>query len=92
MTKEEMYNIKKNGKLLAFENREESGWQYWEYSGIIYSINADNDPSRTSIWCSINRLNRHLHHLWQICGYKHFTEDEDMVIVDKERIAQFEWA
>lgn len=90
MTKEEMYNIKKNGKLLAFNML--TGWQYWEYNGIVYSINADGDPSRMSIWCSMDRLDCHLHRLWQICGHKHFTEDKDVVIIDKERISQFEWA
>ena len=90
MTKDEMYNITKNGKLLAFNML--TGWQYWEYNEIIFSVHFDRDPSRVSLWCSINRLDSHLHRLWKICGYKYFTEDKDMVIIHKERLSQFEWA
>lgn len=90
MTQTDMIKVKRHGKLLAMDIG--AGWQYWEYNGIVYSINADGDPSRMSIWCSMDRLNTHLHHLWQVCGHKKFTEDKDVVIIDKERISQFEWA
>ena len=90
MTKRDMIKVKQHGKLIAFDV--ESGWQYWEYDGYWYSINADGNPERMSIWCSIDRLNEHLHRLNQICGRKKFTESDGMVIVDKDRIAQFSWA
>ena len=90
MTKADMIKVKRHGKLLAFDTV--GGWQFWEYDGALYSINSDGNPERMSIFCSISRLNGHLHRLWQICGHKHFTEDEDMVIVDKDRLSQFSWA
>lgn len=92
MIRDEMNNIKKNGKLLAFNSRRESGWQYWEHNGIVYSINSDGDPDRASIWCSIKNLNCHLYYLYKVGGRKFFTEDEDIVIVDKNRMSEFEWA
>ena len=90
MTKADMIKVKQNGKLLAIDTV--CGWQYWEYDGALYSINSDGNPERMSIWCSMSRMNGHLHNLWRICGHKHFTEDEDMVIIDKDRLSQFSWA
>ena len=87
---DEMIKVKRHGKLLAIDTV--CGWQYWEYDGALYSINSDGNPERMSIWCSMSRLDGHLHQLWQICGKKKFTECDDMVIVDKERISQFSWA
>ena len=90
MTTADMIKVKKHGKLLAIDTS--SGWQYWEYDNVLYSINADGNPERMSIWCSMNKLNMHLCHLAHICGHKKFTECDDMVIVDTERMKQFSWA
>ena len=88
MTQADMVKVKRHGKLLAMDIG--AGWQYWEYNGALYSINSDGDPNRMSIWCSITRLPEHLRKLERIHGYKYFAENKDMVIIDKERIAQFE--
>lgn len=82
----EIYRIKKNGKVIALE----SSWQYWIDGDILYAISSDG--LRYSIWCSFDRLNRHLHRLYQITGKKFFTEDTDMVIINKEFLSQFAYA
>ena len=84
--REQIYKIKKEGKLIAICGF----WQYWLQGNIIYSIGADGISY--SIWCGVDRLNRHLHRLYQITGRKYFTEHTDTLILDKDFISQFAYA
>lgn len=90
IAKQATYNAKKNGHLVALDTS--TGWQYWAVDGCLYSINADGDAERTSIWCSLARLNAHLHKLMKITGRRFFTGSADMVIIDKPFFDSFPWA
>lgn len=82
----EIARIKQNGKLVAIA----AGWQYWLVEDILYSVSTTGE--NYSIWCSLARLNYHLHRLFQITGHRFFTEDPDMLVVDKQFIAGFSYA
>lgn len=83
---EEIKRIKKNGKLIAICDN----WQYWALNGILYSINSNG--ADYSIWCSIKEMNRHLHRLMQITGQKYFTENKDMILIDRKFLSDFAYA
>ena len=82
----EIVEIKKRGKLIAFNHC----WQYWLYEGYLYSINVEGTV--LCIWCGANRLGQHLHRLYQVTGHTFFTEDEEMMAIDKEFLSQFTYA
>lgn len=86
MLANEIMTIKKHGKLIAICNV----WQYWIYNGVMYSINVDG--MNISFWCSIDRLNRHLYKLYQIHDRLYFTDDPNMVIIDKNFLSKFAYA
>lgn len=82
----QLVEIKKRGHLVAFEH---NGWQYWVFDGALYSVHSDGDPERVGIWCSLSRLAPHLARLHQVLGYRFFTENPDMSVVDRDFFAQF---
>lgn len=82
----EIAQIKKKGKLIALS----PGWQYWVMDDAIYSVSSSG--LNYNIWCSVSRLDSHLHRLYQVIGRKFFTEDPTMQIVDKDFISQFRFA
>lgn len=83
---EEIVSIKKNGRLIALDQT----WQYWLKDDILYSLRVDG--MNYNIWCGIGRLNAHLHRLLQITGKRFFTENPDMVVIDKDFVGGFRFA
>ena len=86
MPDKEIVNVKKNWKLVAFDEH----IQYWVYNGNIYSISADGE--RMCIWCSEKGLTRHLQILRCRTGKKHFTESDGMTIVDRAFFDDYPYA
>ena len=82
----DIIKIKQNGKLIAFCN----SWQYWLLENVLYSINVEGTV--VCVWCGLNRLNAHLHRLWQVTGKKFFSESSDMVVIDKEFLSRYSYA
>ena len=83
--REEIIQIKKDGKLVAIS----PGCEYWVKDDVLYSVNSSG--TNFIIWCSVSRLEKHLHRLYQITGSRFFTNDPTMVIIDKEFISQFSY-
>lgn len=86
MMYKEITNIKKNGHLVAIGH----GWQFWVKDNILYSINVEG--TNYCIWCGLDRLNAHFRHLYKVLGKKHWTEDAEMVLIDKEFVKSYSWA
>lgn len=84
--KNKIYEVKRFGHLVALSDF----WQYWLYHGALFSISVDGEV--ISLWCAEDKLDRHLHHLWCIHGHKFFSEGEDMTLIDKKYLAQFNYA
>lgn len=82
--------VKKYGKLIAIRNGEPEGFQYWRCNGVIYSISTSGVS--LNFWCSENKLESHLHRLWQVTGKKFFTERPDMVVIDKQFVSSYRFA
>lgn len=82
----EIYKFKKDGKLIAISHM----WEYWLVDETLYAVRTDG--TNYCFWCSVERLNRHLHRLYQITGKKMFTEDKDIFIVNNKFLSQFAYA
>lgn len=82
----DIIRIKRSGKLVALS----PGWQYWLMNDVLYSVSTSG--TNFNIWCSVSRLNAHLHRLYQVIGHRFFTDDPAMQIVDRQFISQFSYA
>jgi len=90
MIDKDICKIKKNGKLVAIENGEFGGFQYWRYNGVVYSVSTSGESY--NIWCSEKELGRHLHRLWQVTGKKFFSEGLNMTVIDKQFVSGYQFA
>lgn len=86
METKEIFNIKKNGHLVALSDC----WQYWLLNDIVYAVNVEG--THYSFWCGVSGLARHLVHLYKVLGYRFFTENDSMTIIDKSFFKQFIFA
>lgn len=57
-------NIKKNGVLVAFDER----WQYWQCGGVWYSLDVSGNLAGCSVWCAVSQLAHHFRHLSHVTG------------------------
>lgn len=85
-TQKTIFNIKKNGSLIALD----SCHQYWLYDNTVYSISITG--KYFSFWCAVSKLTAHLVRLYQVTGKKYFSDDPDMVITDKKFFANYIYA
>ena len=85
--KREIVRIKKHGKLIAFGKEFK---QYWLYEGCLYEIGTDA-KTMTEL-CDVASLDDYLLQKYQLLGYKFFTENRSIVVVDKAFLSQFEYA
>ena len=82
----DIIKIKQSGKLIAIS----TSWQYWLLDNILYSVNVEG--TTLCVWCGLNRLEAHLHRLWQITGKRFFTEGTDVTVIDKDFVARYNFA
>lgn len=80
---EEIKKVKSNGNLIAYD----SCWQYWKMDDCLYSISTDGQ--RMTYWCSIARLPGYLCKLNFLHGYKFFSGNPNMCVIDREFVGGF---
>ena len=67
-----------------------SARDYYVGGKTIYSIS--NTLDNICVFGGLTTLNSHCHRLYQRLGYQYFTENPDIVVIDKDFFARFPWA
>ena len=57
--------IKNNGLLIACSS---GNWDYYAYSGIVYSVPKVGTGAGLSMFCGVKSLKSHLMHLKYVCN------------------------
>ena len=83
-SREEYFDIKKNGKLIAFC----SGWQYFLYGDWVYALPTSGRPEHAAVWCAVSELSAHLPRLQAVLGHK-WEQRPDIVVLHPELLPEY---
>ena len=78
--------VKQHGHLLGFNLA--TSWQYWLLDDAIYVTHSSGDPTRTALWCTLDRLSYHLRRLERVTGHK-LTDDVNFIPYDKDFLRRY---
>lgn len=65
--------IVENGLFVANDG---NNWDLWEYNGTVYCVPVAGSGCSASVWCSVQRLRRHLYSLMYTCNRDTLIPDD----------------